>query len=116
MDIGRVQRQQKLLKAAAKQMLQKENLLYLPQLIPTVRKYVVTNISLRDMFYLGRIARDFKEENIIIQTLPGYHYFSYTGTSFWEADRKIAESLLDALFEGHQFEANQTAPPWVNSW
>ncbi|MEN6348610.1 MAG: LCP family protein [Syntrophomonas sp.] len=117
MDIGRVQRQQKLLMALAKQIMHGDTLSQLPQLIPQVRKSIYTNISIRDMFYLGRIAAQFKEDNIITQTLPGYHYFApQSGASFWEADRQIARSLLDGLFEGTRFEVNQTAPPWVNSW
>lgn len=66
--------------------------------------------------YLGYMARQFDEGNIIVQTLPGYPYFTYNGVSFWEPDRKIAGSLLNALFAGHRFEANQPAPPWVRSW
>ncbi|MEN6325196.1 MAG: LCP family protein [Syntrophomonas sp.] len=116
MDIGRINRQQKLLMAVAKQILQTDNLLRLPRLITTMQQYVTTNISLNDMLYLGYMARQFNEENIIVQTLPGYAYFTYNGVSFWEADRKIAGSLLNALFAGHRFEAKQPAPPWVNSW
>jgi LCP family protein required for cell wall assembly len=115
MDIGRIKRQQKLLMAMAKQILQTDNLLRLPRLITTMQQYVTTNIRLNDMLYLGYMARQFNEKDIIVQTLPGYAYFTYNGVSFWEADQKIAGSLLNALFAGHHFEANQPAPPWVNS-
>lgn len=116
MDIGRIKRQQRLLMAVAKQILQTENLLRLPRLITTMQEYVTTNISFNDMLYLGYMARQFDEGNIIVQTLPGYPYFTYNGVSFWEADRKIAGSLLNALFAGHRFEAKQPTPPWVRSW
>lgn len=116
MDIGRISRQQKLLTALANQLLQRENLSRLPQLIAIIDECITTNISFKDMMYLGNIGRQMKKENIITQTLPGYHYFSETGTSFWEVDRQIASSLLDGLFNGHQWEVEQPAPPGANSW
>ncbi len=117
MDIGRTRRQQELLQALARQLTQKENIVHLPGLISRCSKYVTTNISTKEMLYLPNTAVCFKENNIITQTLPGYHYFaSGTGASFWEADPEIAASLLDSLFEGHRYEVIQPAPPWVRSW
>ncbi|MGE5389653.1 MAG: LCP family protein, partial [Deltaproteobacteria bacterium] len=117
MDIGRTRRQQDLLRALARQFAQKENIMRLPQLIPRCRECVTTNISLKEMFYIANTAINFEEDDIIAQTLPGYHYFApVTGASFWEVDPDIAVSLLDSLFEGHRYEVIQPAPPWVNSW
>jgi len=117
MDIGRTRRQQELLVALARQVGQKESLIHLPQLIPRCRECVTTNISLKEMLYLASNAVYFKEDDIITQTLPGYHYFApYSGASFWEVDPDIAASLLDSLFHGHRYEVIQPAPPWVNSW
>lgn len=117
MDIGRTRRQQELLLALTRQLNKKENLVRLPRLISRFRECVTTNIRLKDMLYLASIADDFKEDNVIAQTLPGYHYFAtYSGASFWEVDPDIALSLLDSLFEGHRYEVIQPAPPWVNSW
>lgn len=117
MDIGRTRRQQELLMAMSRQLVQKENLIRLPGLISRCSKYVTTNISLKEMLYLANTAVCFKENDIITQTLPGYHYFAPgTGASFWEVDPDIAVSLLDSLFEGHHYEVIQPAPPWVNSW
>lgn len=116
-DIGRTQRQQRLIKALAEQMHKKENLARLPSLIPQLRQNVHTNLGWSDLLYLAGIAEQFNNDNLITQTLPGYHYFSpYSGASFWEADREIAASLLDSLYQGHQFEVHLEAPPWVQQW
>lgn len=116
MDIGRVQRQQRLLIAVSKQMLQVENIHLLPQLIPELRKHVQTNISLRDMIFLAAQALQMEDVEILSQTLPGYHYFApYSGASYWEVDRNIARGLLKGLFAGQQYEVYRPAPPWVNS-
>ncbi|HWP97349.1 MAG TPA: LCP family protein [Syntrophomonadaceae bacterium] len=117
MDIGRIQRQQKLLEALAQQVMQKETLPRLPQLIPKVRQSVATNLSAGDMLLLTRTAMEFNQDSIVTQTLPGYHYFApASGASFWEADRRVSTELLEGLFQGHQYETNLPAPPGVNSW
>lgn len=115
-DIGRTQRQQRLLQALAVQMRKKENLTRLPALIPQLRENVHTNLGWSDLLYLAGMAGEFDSSHIVTQTLPGYHYFSpYSGASFWEADREIARSLLDSLYQGHQFKVQLEKPPWAQS-
>ncbi len=116
-DIGRINRQQRFITALADQILKKENLPRLPGIASEITENVTTNISLRDVLYLAHLAPCYKPENLITQTLPGYHYWSsYTGASFWEVDREIARSLLDSLFNGHRYETYLNAPPWVNQF
>lgn len=115
MDIGRVQRQQRLLMALAQQMLQVDNIANLPRLIPSLREHVQTNVTLGDMFYLAAHALDLQAGDIISQTLPGYHYFApHSGASYWEVDRDTARALLPGLFAGQRFDTYCPAPPWVN--
>lgn len=117
MDIGRVQRQQRLLSALSRQMLQVENIHLLPELIPKFRRHVQTNISLRDMIFLAGQALQMQDGEILLQTLPGYHYFApFTGASYWEVDRNISSDLLKGLFAGQQYDVYRPAPPGVNSW
>ena len=112
MDIGRVQRQQRLLLALYQQMMQVENLTLLPQLVPQLKEHVHTNISFKDLLYLARQAAKFKDGEVIPQTLPGYHYFApYSGASYWEVDRKISRGLLKGLFDGQQYDIYLPAPP-----
>ncbi len=116
-DIGRAQRQQRFIAALAEQMLIKENLPRLPGIVMEIKENVQTNISLRDMVYLARLASEYKTDDLITQTLPGYHYWAQnSGASFWEVDREIARSVIDSLFNGHRYETRLEAPPWVNSY
>ncbi|KUG02408.1 cell envelope-associated transcriptional attenuator lytr-cpsa-psr, subfamily m [hydrocarbon metagenome] len=115
-DIGRIDRQQRFVSALTEQILKKENLARLPGIANKMKENIATNISLRDMLYLVRLTPGFKSENLITQTLPGYHYWSpYSGASFWEVDPEIARSLIDSLFNGHRYNTYLDAPPWVNS-
>ena len=106
-DIGRTQRQQNLLRALIKQILQKDTIAKIPDLIPAVQENVQTNISASNMLYLANLILKIDDSNIVTQTLPGYSYIdSYSGASYWEVDRQISLSILDSLFHGHQFEVN----------
>jgi len=116
-DIGRTARQQNLLKALAEQLGRKENVARLPRLLAQLRENVQSNISLSDIVYLANLIPGLKEDDIINQTLPGYHYVDpYSGTSYWEVDREIARSIIDSLFKGERFEVHLQAPPWARDY
>ncbi len=109
MDIGRTQRQQRLLAAISKQLMRRENLFHIPRLMLEFRKNVSTNIGIRDLYYLGSMAEEFSESEIVTQTLPGHNYVApETGSSFWEPDRSLAPSLLPGMFEGKKYQVDQS--------
>ncbi len=104
-DIGRTQRQQRLLSALIKQTLQKDTIVKIPDILSTLQENVQTNISAGNMLYLANIVLKIDDSNLVTQTLPGYSYTdTYSGASYWEVDRQIALSILDSLFHGHKFE------------
>lgn len=116
-DIGRTARQQRLLKALAQQIGRKETVSRLPRLLAQFRENVQSNISISDIVYLANLVPGLKEDDIINQTLPGYHFIDpYSGTSYWEVDREIARSIIDSLFRGECFEVNLKAPPWARDY
>jgi LCP family protein required for cell wall assembly len=116
-DIGRTARQQNLLKALARQLGRKENVASLPRLLSQLRENVQSNISLSDIVHLANLIPGLKEDDIINQTLPGYHYVDpYSGASYWEVDREIARSIIDSLFKGERFEVHLQAPPWARDY
>lgn len=111
-DIGRTENQQKFIKALAAEMLQTKTILKLPQLIPQLYKNVNTNLPLQDMVYLGKMAQKIDMNNIITLTLPGYFlHDNATGASYWEADKKIASTLIEDLKKGATIQVVQEAPP-----
>jgi len=105
-DIGRTQRQQKLLNALIKQTLHQDTIAKIPDLLSTLQDNVQTNISAGNLLYLANLVLRIDDSNIVTQTLPGYPYTdTYSGASYWEVDRQISLSILDSLFHGHKFEA-----------
>ncbi|MDD3269517.1 MAG: LCP family protein [Syntrophomonadaceae bacterium] len=114
-DIGRTGIQQKFVKALAEEMLQGKTILKLPQLIPEIVKNIHTNIPMDDMAYMVKMAADFDTQSLITQTLPGYSFTDpKNGASYWQADEKIADGIVEALFAGETFEVAQAKPSWVN--
>lgn len=111
-DIGRTENQQKFIKALAAEMLQTKTILRLPQLIPELYKNVRTNIPLQDMIFLAQMTQKLDMENITAQTLPGYFLSdAETGASYWEADKKIASTLIEDLKKGTTVQVVRETPP-----
>ena len=110
-DIGRTEDQQKFIKALAAEMLQSKTILKLPQLIPELNKNIHTNLPLTDMIYLANMAQKLDMTNINAQTLPGYFYYDdITGASYWEADKKIASTIVASLLNGETFKVVEDTP------
>lgn len=114
-DIGRTQRQAKFLKALAKEVLQTKTITKLPDLVPQLMDSIKTNIPMSDLVYLVTAAKDFNNNEIITQTLPGYSFTSpKDGASYWEADKKVSIGLIDALLAGQTFDVIHDPPTWVS--
>lgn len=116
-DIGRTARQQKLMLALYHQFMSAGTIHRLPEMIKEIRNNVDTNISMGDMLFMARLLSTISEDNIISQTLPGYHYIDpYTGGSYWEVDRQVARSILPSLYWGQNYEVYQETPDWKRGW
>ncbi|HVJ48159.1 LCP family protein [Desulfitobacterium sp.] len=98
-DISRTARQQVVLKAVAKEMMQISTLPKLPWLIPQLNEAVNTNLSLGDMFKLSKAAVGFEKADIVSQTLPG-KFLDLEGVSYWEVDPKAAKKVVSNLLQG----------------
>ena len=111
-DIGRTGRQQKLLRAITKQLLQVETLGRIPDLVSALKDNVQTNISVSDMLYLTSLLFKLDNDDIITQTLPGYAYVDqYSGASYWEIDPQLSLNIIDSLFLGHKYDVDLDYPP-----
>ncbi|CCO07629.1 LCP family protein [Desulforamulus hydrothermalis] len=96
-DVARTERQQKFLKALAKEMMQPSTITKLPKLVPTINKYLDTNLGLSQMITLARAAQNLSNVEIVTQTMPG-KFLNLNGVSYWSVDpqqaRQVAESLI----------------------
>ena len=70
-DIGRMETQQKFLKAVAKQTLTVSNLGKIDEFVKIFQKYVKTDLTLGDLAWLGKEAISIGADNVEFSTLPG---------------------------------------------
>jgi len=99
-DIGRVQRQQLLLKAV-KQRLTNPSIVYrLPQMMSVMKNYVDTNINWEEMLALANFGLNLQQTDIKMVMLPGR--FSQTGEfdgkSYWVVDEKKRDRVMQDYF------------------
>lgn len=95
-DIGRVQRQQKFLKAAAEQMFSIQNVTKISSLLATLDKYVETDLNTLTMLKAANSFKIFGDDKIKSCMLYG-QFDDSTGISYWATDRKQVNKSLDEL-------------------
>lgn len=100
-DIGRVQRQQVLLKALRERLKSPAVVPRLPQAVQMALQYVDTNLSLEEMMALVNFGMSLEKEKIKMVLLPGR--FSNTdefeGISYWLMSRRGRDRIVSEYFE-----------------
>lgn len=92
-DIGRAKRQQEVITLLAEEIIKPQNLPRIPQLIPIIREDVKTDLSVKEMISLARIAPDTMKGGITTRVLPGENK-KIDGLWFWEPDTSALGDLL----------------------
>ncbi|MEM6451720.1 MAG: LCP family protein [Cyanobacteria bacterium P01_D01_bin.105] len=104
-DIGRVQRQQILLKALRKRMTNPAVLPKLPQIVKVLQTYIDTNLTIEELLALAGFGLDMESKNLNMVMLPGR--FSdpeeYTA-SYWISDKSASSDLMRTYFDAQPAE------------
>lgn len=93
-DIGRIEAQQEFLKALADQAISLGTVVKLPSLINEVRENTNTNLSVKQMLGLAKIAKDAGTGQLETATLPG-ESVKIDGVSYWRAYEEETSDLID---------------------
>ncbi|WP_421657958.1 LCP family protein [Leptothermofonsia sp. ETS-13] len=99
-DIGRVQRQQILLKALLKQITSPMVIPRLPSLVASMQKYVDTNLTMEEMLALVGAGRNLSQGNFKMVMLPGR--FSSPNeyvASYWIIDPVGRDRVMQQYFD-----------------
>lgn len=102
---GRIQRQQKFLKAVAGQVLDPSNIWKAPALIKRLSDALETNMPLTSIMRYAAIAEQMPTTNIITTVLPGQAE-RINGASYWVPDTPEVDRLVQSI-------RRQTPPPLV---
>ena len=92
-DLTRTQVQRDFVKAALKQWASPKSVLKLPALIGIVKDKVTTDLSLSNMFWLGRVMASSRIGNMQTDTLPGSPQYIHGG-SYYLADTDAVQTLM----------------------
>jgi polyisoprenyl-teichoic acid--peptidoglycan teichoic acid transferase len=94
-DLGRMQRQQVVLKALQKQLYSPAIVPKIPQITRLLRQYVDTNLSLEEMLALASFGRDLDRQSTEMVMLPGR--LNQSGNS-WLVSQSDRDRLVDEYF------------------
>lgn len=98
-DIGRMERQQKFLRALAKQLATPVMIPHIPALVRASRKAVKTDLSIRDLTYLAALARHLDAADVALATLPAQPV-DIRGISFMQLDADgVKRAVADVLYD-----------------
>lgn len=107
-DIGRVQRQQVLLKALRQRLVSPTVLSRLPQVIRVMQQYVDTNLSLEEMLALVGFGLDLESDGVKMALLPGRfsHPDEYVA-SYWIMNPQGRDRVMQEYF--HQYSDSSSS-------
>ena len=95
-DIGRIQRQQKFLRAVADKLLVPTTIFKFPKLLNKVRNTIETNLSLTDLSSLAKLVKEFDSTQLKTITLPGEAGY-IKGISYWLVKRNEVDTILSSF-------------------
>jgi len=105
-DIGRVQRQQKFLKAAAQQMFSVQNITKIGTLLRTLDKYIETDVDTLTMLKAANSFKIFGDDKVRSCMLYG-NFDDTSGVSYWATNEKNVHKSLEELgipYKGQKVE------------
>ncbi|MDD2401553.1 MAG: LCP family protein [Clostridia bacterium] len=97
-DIGRIPRQQKFFRTIIDQSMQFSTIWKIPQLLGKLDDYVETDMKLTKMIYLANKFRDVGNVTVNTYTIPGYPDETTYGASYWIANQKDLDKILEQVY------------------
>ncbi|MGQ9845754.1 MAG: LCP family protein [Caldisericia bacterium] len=98
-DIGRMERQQKFLKALIEQSLKIENTIRLQKVLIELKNWVKTNLDPWQIIKLGVLFKTIESDDIITMTLPGYPGWYSDGLSYYFLYSDKLEELINTYLK-----------------
>lgn len=107
-DIGRVQRQQRFLKALSDEMLQFGTILKMPMLFSAIKDYIQTDMPPAAMLKLANGLKGLKSGKVSAEMIPG-NFATIDGVSYWLSDKEQTQKMIDAMFNLKDSQVNSAS-------
>jgi len=108
-DMGRIERQQGILKLLAIRLRDTKFLLKLPRIYRSLRGNMWTNLEFWDFLALVNEFRSFEYTNLRVQSLPGRSEY-IRGTDYWVIDEKMAEEVVQVILNSYRIGRKASRP------
>lgn len=113
-DVGRVQRQQLLMRALFEQALNPTTLARLPKILSVIQSYLDTNLTVEELVALVGFATQIERSDVQMLMVPGE--FSGTGqheTSYWLPDGDRIRQMMAQYFDQGYSDALEIDPAYL---
>lgn len=98
-DIGRVQRQQQVIRALRERISSPAMITRIPQAIELFREYIDTNLTTEEMLALADFGMDLNQENFRMVMLPGrFSTPTESVASYWILDASAKDEVMQQYF------------------
>ncbi|MGB6015126.1 MAG: LCP family protein, partial [Nodosilinea sp.] len=102
-DIGRVQRQQMLLKALRERLTNPTVIPKLPQAIRVLQRYVDTNLSLEEMLAIANFGLEIESDQLQMVMLPGrFSTAAEFNASYWLPNWDASATVMQSFFAAEE--------------
>jgi polyisoprenyl-teichoic acid--peptidoglycan teichoic acid transferase len=109
-DIGRMQRQQMVVKALMEQSLNPMTITRIPQLFTVIQHQVDTNLTVEELLAIGGFSMQNGKSKMQMLMMPGdYNGDGKHGTSYWLPDEKGIQNMMARYFDRGQISSEQTS-------
>ncbi|MGI6093505.1 MAG: LCP family protein [Veillonellaceae bacterium] len=102
-DIGRVQRQQRFIKALSSEVLNAGLIIKVPELASVAKEHVETDIPPGQALKLAYSLKGLNSGNLHIEMLPG-NFVTHEGLSYWSPDTERIAQVVDRMFNSRSSE------------
>ena len=110
-DIGRVQRQQALIKALRSKLTNPLILPRIPSLLSIMQKYIDTNLSMEEMLALVNLGQKLDKEDLKMVLLPGrFSTPNEFRSSYWIMDTQGRDRVMQEYFKSSPTESGAEPP------
>nr|WP_242032675.1 LCP family protein [Oscillatoria sp. FACHB-1406] len=114
-DLGRVQRQQMLLRAAIDQLLKPSVVVRIPKILKVIQSHLDTNLSVEELVALSGFTAQTDRSQVEMLVLPGdFNGDGRHGISYWLPDSRGIERMLAQSFDQGYSEVETRSPENLN--
>jgi polyisoprenyl-teichoic acid--peptidoglycan teichoic acid transferase len=107
-DIGRMQRQQMVVKALTEQAINPVTIARIPQLFTVIQSHVDTNLTVEELLAIGGFMMNTGKSKMQMLMMPGdYNGDGKHGTSYWLPDEKGIQNMMARYFDRGTLELEQ---------